>query len=908
MAGVAPLAPLAPYTPVRRRYMPEDPFFAEGSLEREAWAKRIAVVPEQQPQPSSAAPKRTFKCGVWGCVLRFSGVCEYERHYEAVHRNTCAQCLARFASPRLLELHVLEEHDSLFRAQSRTQKMYECVVPGCERRFAGPKQRGLHLVDAHGFPRSFSLCLRSARTLQPRPGTENKAENKTENAAEARAGSQAGAKAVEGREGRAKAVAEPQGDAEMDEVAQSMGSMRISYSYKLPEGFSMCKRGGRHDAARGDSGPASSGADAGGGCPDYAPWVHCGGFLLFALLFCYVFYGFALIMDEFFVPALNVFCERLGMPDDFAGATLMGLGSCAPDVFSGIIGVIILKTDVGAGTIVGSLLFNHLCILGATCLAVGNLVIDPTSLLREASFYAAALALLLVALVDHTVSVWESTALLGLYIVFVVVCGLTPRIQALLCRRKEGLVSAEAGERQPLLGASEWTIQGQSASESERQSHPIDIAVSDRIGASYSVGVSPTPTSPMSQSPQGQSPTLVSPLGDKSLADLSEMAEAAGLSRSVPVSPSPRPPRESASKKNRRRLKESAREVYERQRRERPMLSGEALGFQYGPCLEHGFLLLQSAWYRKIRVSSRTWQRRWFVLEDRFWYCRNPLFSEAENRKEIPLWRAYSIALLPDGCTFTIRTNVGETTLRAGSKEIAQHWVAALRERIQNQKTLCPDLLTDVGTVGVDDEEDSMLTYPTSFWARLAWVVALPFAVGFTFTIPNVKRRCFRKMWLLTFLAVLVWLGAMSYAMVWAAEQFACIVGIPEDIMGLSITAIGASLPSLFGSVIAARQGSAGMAVSNAFGANLSSILVALGLPYFIQTAIITPGQPVAVESNSIVTTVVVLGGALVVFMVLVLVRRFKLNTMSGVFLLSLYVALLAMVVLFSCFNINIPF
>ena len=78
---------------------------------------------------------------------------------------------------------------------------------------------------------------------------------------------------------------------------------------------------------------------------------------------------------------------------------------------------------------------------------------------------------------------------------------------------------------------------------------------------------------------------------------------------------------------------------------------------------------------------------------------------------------------------------------------------------------------------------------------------------------------------------VLIWLAVMAYAMVYAADKIACIIEIPTDIMGLTFTAIGASLPSLFSSVIAARKGMSEMAVSNAFGTNIGTILFAFSVP-----------------------------------------------------------------------------
>ena len=66
--------------------------------------------------------------------------------------------------------------------------------------------------------------------------------------------------------------------------------------------------------------------------------------------------------------------------------------------------------------------------------------------------------------------------------------------------------------------------------------------------------------------------------------------------------------------------------------------------------------------------------------------------------------------------------------------------------------------------------------------------------------------------------------------------QVACLLRVPDDVMGLTVTAGGTSLPNLFASVIVAKQGLGNMAVSNAFGSNTFNIFVALALPWLIGT------------------------------------------------------------------------
>ncbi|KAL4625056.1 sodium/potassium/calcium exchanger 3-like [Arapaima gigas] len=63
---------------------------------------------------------------------------------------------------------------------------------------------------------------------------------------------------------------------------------------------------------------------------------------------------------------------RLHLSEDVAGATFMAAGSSAPELFTSVIGVFITKGDVGVGTIVGSAVFNVLCIIGICGIFAGQ--------------------------------------------------------------------------------------------------------------------------------------------------------------------------------------------------------------------------------------------------------------------------------------------------------------------------------------------------------------------------------------------------------------------------------------------------------------------------------------------------------------------------------------------------------
>ncbi|CAB1343617.1 unnamed protein product [Coregonus sp. 'balchen'] len=101
-----------------------------------------------------------------------------------------------------------------------------------------------------------------------------------------------------------------------------------------------------------------------------------GAVALHVLFAMYMFYALALVCDDYFVPSLEKICERLHLSEDVAGATFMAAGSSAPELFTSVIGVFITKGDVGVGTIVGSAVFNILCIIGVCGIFAGQFIYD----------------------------------------------------------------------------------------------------------------------------------------------------------------------------------------------------------------------------------------------------------------------------------------------------------------------------------------------------------------------------------------------------------------------------------------------------------------------------------------------------------------------------------------------------
>uniref|UniRef100_A0A8C5F4T0 Sodium/calcium exchanger membrane region domain-containing protein n=1 Tax=Gadus morhua TaxID=8049 RepID=A0A8C5F4T0_GADMO len=123
--------------------------------------------------------------------------------------------------------------------------------------------------------------------------------------------------------------------------------------------------------------------------------------LLYRLCTC--FFALAIVCDDYFVVSLEKICEKLSLTEDVAGATFMATGSSAPELFASIIGVFITHGDVGVGTIVGSAVFNILCIVGVCSLFAGQVVhLTKYAVFRDSFCYTlSVLALMAVSIISY---------------------------------------------------------------------------------------------------------------------------------------------------------------------------------------------------------------------------------------------------------------------------------------------------------------------------------------------------------------------------------------------------------------------------------------------------------------------------------------------------------------------------
>ena len=129
-------------------------------------------------------------------------------------------------------------------------------------------------------------------------------------------------------------------------------------------------------------------------------------------------------------------------------------------------------------------------------------------------------------------------------------------------------------------------------------------------------------------------------------------------------------------------------------------------------------------------------------------------------------------------------------------------------------------------------------------------------------------------------LAGLVGLVSGAKLLVSGGVSIARMIGISEWFIGITIVAIGTSLPEIVASIMAARRGQGEMAVGNIFGSNIFNILMVLGI-----TSVIHPlniQEPIHPDLNILV-------GITVLLLVLILLGKYFLKKISGIALLSTY-------------------
>ena len=134
-------------------------------------------------------------------------------------------------------------------------------------------------------------------------------------------------------------------------------------------------------------------------------------------------------------------------------------------------------------------------------------------------------------------------------------------------------------------------------------------------------------------------------------------------------------------------------------------------------------------------------------------------------------------------------------------------------------------------------------------------------------------------MWVVIGLALLM---GSSQLLVWGAVEIARYFGVSDLVVGLTIVAVGTSLPELASSIAAARKNEVDLAVGNIIGSNLFNTLAVVGLAGAI--------APMQIEQEVFTRDMSVMSVLTVLLLVFGFGKKGQINRVKGLILLLAYI------------------
>ncbi|HUN23728.1 MAG TPA: calcium/sodium antiporter [Anaerolineales bacterium] len=125
---------------------------------------------------------------------------------------------------------------------------------------------------------------------------------------------------------------------------------------------------------------------------------------------------------QWLVDGAVAIAKALGLSELTIGLTIVAVGTSLPEIATSIIASRRGESDIAVGNVVGSNIFNILCVLGVTAVVAP----DGVSVARPALYFdlpvllIASVACLPIFFIGHQINRWEGLLFLGYYVVYIV--------------------------------------------------------------------------------------------------------------------------------------------------------------------------------------------------------------------------------------------------------------------------------------------------------------------------------------------------------------------------------------------------------------------------------------------------------------------------------------------------------
>lgn len=124
------------------------------------------------------------------------------------------------------------------------------------------------------------------------------------------------------------------------------------------------------------------------------------------------------------------------------------------------------------------------------------------------------------------------------------------------------------------------------------------------------------------------------------------------------------------------------------------------------------------------------------------------------------------------------------------------------------------------------------------------------------------------------------------------AQRIALSFGMSQTLVGLTIVAMGTSLPELVTSIVASRKGESGLALGNAIGSCLFNILFILGI-----SSVLSPIVPTSSGVVESITDTAILAGISILMLICSATGK-KVSRVEGIIYVALYAAYMAFAIM----------
>lgn len=646
-----------------------------------------------------------------------------------------------------------------------------------------------------------------------------------------------------------------------------------------------------------------------GGFTTVDPWIEQGGFILVILGIIALFWAFAFICEEYCIPAITILCKRHNISDDVAGAIFIGAGLSSPPVFVAFIGLFLSNASIGAGTVVGGDIFNHLLNMSASIVVSPRkkLQLDAMGLTREVIFYLASLILIIWAIKDdiytaikesfdsntwsHCLSVeWYHSFILvccyGVYTLNVIYlpiiikrcCPSLAAVDAVTVRNETGYENTSSRDIEDVRLEDNYEDPfARPDNEGYIRLNP-DYLPTTIPPDSIITGIQMLHTGPDAT----PSPSL------SAISSPPSAAAAAASAVSLPINQidlsNPTANRKQIIISHQKYVRRDGKDIY---------LSNVDNDFP---------LYKKSEFFTRYDFGcvprSRQWKLRYFTANGYGLYYR---LSETQPKhgshiRFINMFQAESVEVLDHELYEFQITMRGRKSRRLQFQAVdlesfeklilfANKFVASMQTKSneERQALAAAAILAVSGGTGIvsspdaESVDEQLFLVPPSMHGRLLYYITLPLRYIMHWTIPDVRKLQHSKKSLQSIALCVIWIFLFSYILVLCLNVLANLLSINGAIMGYTIGAWAASYPALWSSVVLARHDFGDMASCNALGSNTFTNFIGLGLPWLIYS-IVNGGQPYVFRDDGVVLSILSLLVILIFYYLLIAFSKWTLH------------------------------